>query len=163
MTAVNAGISAWKDEYNSAGEQFAWDDYEARIKRYENHEHYYANTAYTRLQRYAEAYKARHSLYKNIRSIYNPVKRLVDFYVANVYGGSIDMEGFDSGAIPIVANDDALIEAIRQTIIWSNWQSKKSLFVRTGAKLGDVFVKCVDDADRRKVRAEIVHPSRIRS
>lgn len=162
MSAISAGISAWNDENDDSGDQFPWDSYPARLSRYENNQHYYSNTAYSSLQKYAEVYKKNHKLYKFIRGIYNPAYRLVNFYVSNVYGGPINLESFDSGAIPIKTDNPELIDAIRQIVIWSNWQTKKSLYVRQGSKLGDVFIKCVDNETRKQVHAEIIHPNRIK-
>src|SRR5688572_11559151 len=47
---------------------------------------YYSNETFSNLATWS-AYRERFTLYRNIRSIYNPTKRLVNFYVAQVYPG----------------------------------------------------------------------------
>lgn len=110
------------------------------------------------------AYKAAYTLYHNIRMIYNPTRRLVDFYAGAIYPGVLttDAEDLPDGvpcAIPFDEDmDEQLKEAIGQYWIWSNWQAKKSVEVRYGAALGSVLVEVVDDVDRGKVTTDIVWP-----
>lgn len=166
MYAAQAGITAFREESLVPIEALGWDAYQARTYRYLVGERYYSNIAYKNLVAYA-AYAARrkidNKLYKRIRGIYNPVNRLCESYVAKVYGGSIDLEAFEGGAIPITGADDTLLAAIARTMIWSNWRSNKSLYVRQGAKLGDVFIKIVDEVDAQQVRMELLHPSKVKS
>ncbi len=140
----------------------SWDEYYARLMRYELYESYYTNTAYTNIQKLSTYYKRNRRLYRNTRAIYNPVFRLVQLYVAKLYGGDIDWDGLETGAIPIVGGDDALRTAIRQLWLSSNWQRKKSLYGRLGAKLGDVCLKVVDEPAQGRVRLEVVHPAKVK-
>lgn len=166
MTAINAGITAFREESLVPIEALGWDAYQARIYRYTTGERYYSNIAYKNLVAYA-AYAARrktdNKLYKRIRGVYNPVNRLIEAYVAKTYGGAIDFEAFEGGAIPITGADDRLLAAIARTMLWSNWRQNKSLYVRQGAKLGDVFIKIVDEVDTQQVRMELLHPSKVKA
>ena len=114
------------------------------------------------------AYRANYNLYRNIRMVYNPVPRLVDFYAGQVYPGLLSEDGsqLPDGvplAIPFSQDTDpALKDAIAQFWQWSNWQSKKSLMVRFGGALGSVMVELIDDVQRGKVTADIVWPGFVR-
>lgn len=113
------------------------------------------------------AYKANYNLYRNIRLIYNSVPQIVDFYAAQVYPGVLSEDGlaFPDGspsAIPFTKDTpEALIRAVAQIWEWSNWQANKSVQVRYGAALGDVFTEVVDDVSRGKVYLEVVWPGEI--
>lgn len=161
MTAVRAGIQAYREQALIPTDETKWDDYESRLFRYWFNDAYYNNIAYRSLSKFSTALKHQQGLYKHIRGIYNPVARLTDLYVAKTYGGSLDFDTLTKGAIPIVTDHDALREAIKQLWIWSNWGTKKSLYVRNGAKLGDVGLWIVDDRRREKVRMEVIHPSKL--
>lgn len=72
----------------------------------------------------------------------NPINRLVEFYVDHVWPGDLDT----AHALHVgdeVKNGDKLYEAIEQIWEWSNWESKKSLAVRSFALKGDLFIKVV--------------------
>lgn len=165
MTAFRAGVSAYREESMLPIEELGWDTYQARVIRYYNADRYYNNIAYKNILELAShAYRRKidSNLYKFIRGIYNPVYRLVEMYVAKVYGGALDFQDLSGGAIPITMADKTLQNAIRQLWLWSNWRSQKSLYVRYGSKFGDVALKIVDELDKEKVRIEVLHPSTIR-
>ena len=48
---------------------------------------YYTNSAFDDLESW-ETYRARNQLYRHIRPIYNPTRRLVDWYTGIVYQGN---------------------------------------------------------------------------
>jgi hypothetical protein len=110
------------------------------------------------------AYKSNYSLYRNIRPVYNPTRRLVDFYAGQVYPGvlSTDATKLPEGipiAIPFAADTPPeLLAAIGQFWTWSNWQARKSVEIRYGGALGSVLVEVVDDIERGKVTANIPWP-----
>lgn len=110
------------------------------------------------------AYKSAYTLYRNIRLIYNPTRRLCDFYAGQVYPGvlSTDAKELPDGvSLAIPFGDDTpstLLDAIAQFWQWSNWQARKSVLVRYGAALGSVLVEVTDDLARGKVTGSIVWP-----
>jgi hypothetical protein len=110
------------------------------------------------------AYKQHYTLYRDIRLIYNPVRRLVNFYAGQVYPGvlSIDGKKLPDGvplAIPFSEDTpDTLKAAIAQFWQWSNWQSRKTVMIRYGAALGSALVELVDDLERGVVSSEIIWP-----
>lgn len=169
MTAVQAGYSAFLSYNKEAlapltAEQ--WDDYTARLFRYDLLSHYYHNTIYTTLEKYRATHlsQTNHGLYKRIRPIRNPYKRGVNSYPANVYGGQIDMVSLKTGAIPIVCqnNEERITRALLRLFEWSNLQAEKSGYVRRGAMLGDSPIGIVDERDKRKVRLEFIHPGKFK-
>lgn len=162
MAGLKAGLEAYNAKALVPMEEYGWDDYYYRIWRYSHYESYYLNTVYSSLLTYAGVHKETEGLYHSIRGIYNPVSRQNDLLSSYVYGGGIDMERLQTGAIPIVTDNEALRDAIRQLFIWSRWGENKTLFVRWGARLGDVAIKLVDDRERRRVRMEVLHPGKIR-
>jgi hypothetical protein len=110
------------------------------------------------------AYKMNYNLYRNIRLIYNPTRRLVDFYAGQVYPGvlSEDGEQLPDGqqlAVPFAKDTPpALKNAVAQFWQWSNWQARKSVQVRYGAALGNVLIEVVDDVEHGNVSAEVIWP-----
>lgn len=161
MAAV-AAYRAYSEAALIPDRDYEWDEYTARLFRYAFYSAYYNNTAYRSITRFANTHKQRHGLYKHVRGVYNPVARLCDLYTAKVYGGSLDMDTLEKGAIPIAQADDTLREAIRQVWQWSNWGTQKSTYVRTGANLGDVGLWIVDDTANARVRMEVIHPAKIK-
>jgi len=124
---------------------------------------YYKNSAFDDITAWSQ-YRQTYTLYRNIRSIYNPTKRLVNFYVSQVYPGvlSEDAERLPDGvqlAIPLSDDTpDSLKTAIAQFWQWTNWQSGNRLMVRYGAATGSSLVEVVDAVDRGKVSAAIRWP-----
>jgi hypothetical protein len=167
MTAIGAGFSAGRAAYLGYDQEalaplsaYQWDAYASRLFRYTHYRHYYNNTVYSELERYAVAHKEKSNqgLYRHVRPVYNPAARGVDLYPSKVYGGQLDIEELSSGAIPLRLKSDAQKRAIRQLWQWSNWGIQKSLYVTTGAMLGDVFIKLVDEPDKGRVRLEVQIP-----
>lgn len=162
MNAIRAGVNTYRREYLVPLEQYDWDDYYARLFRYYHYETYFLNTVYTSLINYATTHKNKEGLYRSTRGIYNPVSRQNDLLASYVYGGAIDMERLESGAIPVTTDNEALVPALTNVMKWSKWGENKTLYVRWGARLGDVGLWVVDDRERQKVRLEVVHPAKIR-
>jgi hypothetical protein len=161
VNASTAALAAFRQQDLIPIEALGWDEYRARIGRYDFARMCYSNRQYENIANFAPTYKKDHELYKKIRGIYNPTARLIDLYVSKVYGGQLNMENASTGAIPIVQASDEFIEALIQLWRWSNWGTAKSLYVRNGALLGDTVIKIVDDRERGKVRMEVVDPAKV--
>lgn len=113
-----------------------------------------------------EQYRRRYRMYRFVRPLYNPARRLVDFYAGTIYQGewatTPDRMTEKKTAIPFEEETDpALLAAIAQMFQWSAWQSRKSLMLRYGAALGDVLVEVVDDPTRRKVYLQTWYPGHV--
>lgn len=161
-SAIRAGITSWREEhlaYVGYANNIDWSSWEARNFRYVDALHYYTNTVYTDLQTYATSKLQSMKLYGKTRPFFNPVARLVESYVAKVYGGVLDTQSLRTGSIPINTLDDDLRSNISTIWYWSRWSKQKSLLVRLGAMLGDVAINVVDDIDNQQVRMEVLHPA----
>lgn len=156
MATVTAAVVAARETWlqPTPEQEASFSDVDNRVLRYRRYWDYYTNNLYNQLS----SHKGAKGLYRHIRPVYNPVTRLVDFYVAKVYGGELDGDAEASGAIPIVTENEELRPAIAKLWQWSNWQAKKQLFVRWGACFGDVVLKVVDDLPRQKVYLQVLHP-----
>jgi hypothetical protein len=160
MAGLNGAVADWKQAQTPI-EQSAWDNHNARMIRYWFDQLYYTNMVYDSLNGYAARFKHEQGLYKKIRGIKNPVARQVHIYRDKIYPGAIDLETMTKGAIPLVA-DDSIIEAMRQLMIWSNWNAEKALYVSNGSKFGDSFIKAIDDRANKKVRLEVLQPQYVK-
>jgi hypothetical protein len=113
-----------------------------------------------------EAYRRKYRMYRFVRPLYNPARRLVDFYAGAIYQGEWatrpEQMTQKGSAIPFNEDaDPALLAAIAQVFQWSAWQSRRSLMIRYGAALGDVLVEVVDDIDRRKIYFQTWYPGHV--
>jgi hypothetical protein len=110
------------------------------------------------------AYKSRYGLYRDMRDVYNPTRRLVEFYAESIYPGVLSEDGNDlpdgtSLAIPFAEDvDPKLKDAIAQFWQWTNFQAQKSIIPRYGAALGSVLVEIDDDYLGGKVTSKIWYP-----
>ncbi len=155
--------TAAKEAFLRSGQEVeaGFSDFDNRIERYKLFWAYYSNDMYDDWT----AYKATRGLYRHIRQVYN-MTRLADFYVAKIWGGLLDFDGL-GGAIPIEADNPAIMPAL--ALLWqrSNWGAKKNLAVLWGAVTGDMVIKVVDEAaegDKRgQVYLQVMHPRQIKS
>jgi hypothetical protein len=162
MTAIQIGVHAYNERALIPTDNYDWDDYQSRLFRYALAESYYNSITYRNISTFSTRLKIDNGLYKHVRNVYNPVYRLVEAYTSKVYGGALDFEDLSRGAIPVTMASDELKEAMRQLWLWSNWRLQKSLYVRHGAQLGDVFLKVVDEPEKEKVRLEVLHPGKVK-
>lgn len=126
---------------------------------------YYTNSAFDDLALW-QSYRARNRLYRQTRPIYNPARRLVDFYAGTVYQGRWTSRPQEmtqpNAAIPWATETPLdLLDAIGQLYTWSNWASQKALMLRYGAALGDVLVIVADDPQRGKVYLDTIWPGNV--
>lgn len=125
---------------------------------------YYTNEIFDDISTWA-GYKRRYNLYRNIRPIYNPTRRLVDFYAGSIYPGALSEDGSklpDGVSLAIPFSEDTakkLKSAVAQFWQWSNFQALKSVIPREGGIYGAVLVEVLDDVERGKVGALVWSPS----
>jgi hypothetical protein len=131
---------------------------------------FYLNTSYLRAPgrdpfNVIARYLSTQRIYTRTRGIYNPVTRLVDFYVANIHGGRLDMAAGDNSlvpsALPIITQNPDIRPALSQLWKWSNWDINKADYVRYGATLGNSAIRVVDDLRSEQVRLEVVYPGEV--
>jgi hypothetical protein len=164
--ATTAAYSTFRRVWSDPQSIVARNQFAAQVATYDYRWHLYQNSVFDDKATWAQ-YRHKYGLYRYIRPIYNPVRRLVDFYTGIVYPGRLATDGkrLPDGtplAIPLAADiNPQLREAIGQLWQWSNWQTGKNLYVRYGAALGDVAVEVVDEVDRGKVTFDILWPGLI--
>lgn len=183
MTALTTGIQAARQVYEQPTAQPLQNSLRAQSSQFDLYQSYYDNTTFNYSARVLNSVLARRQsvsipssttylnevslkqgLYRHIRLIYNPTRRLVDFYPRVVYPGVLSEDGLElpdgiQSAVPFPKDMDPKLKgAIAQFWQWSNFQSLKSKQVREAAKLGVVMVELVDDAARGKVRARLIKP-----
>lgn len=129
---------------------------------------YYNNAAFERVSTDLwQAYREQYRLYPYIRSIYNPTRRLVGFYVGSIYPGLVTVDPMmETNGVPIAIPlgeqmPDELRNAIGQVFQWSNWQSAKDRLVKFGAATGDVGIEIVDDMERERVYPIVRWPGHV--
>lgn len=155
VTATRKGFDAFLRYYSDPAGSLAGELFEQRDRLFQMRWQYYTNEALEDATLWA-LYKSQYKLYRNTSSLFNPTRRLVDFYAGMIYPGFVNVDGEPApgmrNAVPLADDTDpALRSAIAQFLRWTNWQSKKSLYVRYGAALGCVLVEVVDDVERGKI------------
>lgn len=164
-----AGLQTFQEVAFGSGKSTAaqFESYAARCLRYSVNWAYYENTQYIQvINSWAEGMKTKvPTLYKHIRSIYNPVQRVGDFWQAAIWRGSLSPTAADEGAIPIKIGDSANEKTLRPLIAqvnkWSNWDANKDVHTLYGSVLGDALIYIREDRERQQVRTENVHPSEL--
>ena len=78
--------------------------------------------------------------------------RTVEFYVAKLCPGNLP------DALPILTENDAIIDPIQLVWKWSNWNANKQVAVRKLALYGDLFIKVANNVDRTHVYMQVLEP-----
>lgn len=162
-----AAVKAFQEQYviTSVLDSSTFEGAGARLLRYELLWAAYENTAYRDIHKWAQAYRNKYGLYKYIRNIYNPAYRLGEFWKGAIWGGLLDQEATDKGAIPIVVGKGVNETQMRTSIanLWkqSNWNVNKDICTLRGSVLGDTAIRIIDDVERQEARLELVHPATI--
>lgn len=89
---------------------------------------------------------------ESLRPLRNPAARVVEFYAAKLWPGALP------GALDVVAENDRIIDPIRQVWEWSNFGARKQVWARWQALYGDVFVKVASDAEAGRVWYQLIDP-----
>ena len=95
---------------------------------------------------------------KDIKPLRNPANRTIEFYAAKLWPGS-DIEI----ALPIIAEDESIVDPIYRIYGWSNFAVKKQAIARQFATLGDMIIKINvnknDEGEATAVWQEFVDPT----
>lgn len=157
---LRLAVVAFKEAYLTAPitDTVDWSGQDARRLRYAMLWAQYEQTSYRDVHTWATAYRKKYAVYKYIRPIYNPAYRLGEFWKAHLFGGLLDTEAGDEGAIPIITENEALREAIADLWKYSRWPVQKDILTVRGAILGDAAIQVVDDVQRKRVYLSLLHP-----
>jgi len=158
------GVKAFREAFvtSEALDPENFVDFDARRLRYEIFWSFYQNDAYRLIHNWAVSYKTGYALYKYLRNLYNPSYRIGEFYKAHLWGGQIDYEADEEGALPIVTDNDRIRAPIADVWRWSNWQTRKDVVALQGAIFGDAIARVVDNPMKERVYFEILHPGVIK-
>lgn len=127
---------------------------------------YYDNSAFENLSVWG-AYKGQYRLYRQMRLLYNPTRRLCDFYATHMYPGMLTADPTDVPpdtqlAYPLPEDTAPEVRVgLAQLWAWSRWNANKSVLCRYGAVAGNVLVEAVDDIDAGRIYMNIVWPGLI--
>jgi len=161
--ALNTAIGTFRREYDTPAHVEGGVDLLSRSTYFRMLWQYYDASAFENMGLW-QAYRARHRLYRQTRTVYNPTRRLVDFYAGQVYPGVLSEDGKDLPdgvpmAIPLADDTTPEIRAgLGQLWRWSNWQARKGVFVRFGAATGNVLAEVNDDPDEGRVTINVLWP-----
>lgn len=162
MNAIRAGISAWNAREHVPRSEWGYNEYHARLNRYWVNQAYYDNTVYDAIEAFSPTLKASERLYRHVRGVYNPVFRENKLITSFAYRGTLDTDNLGDGALPLLYDNAALDEPLRQVMRWSNLGQQLAMYPHYAALLGDVAWWVVDDRVRQRVRLELLHPGKIR-
>jgi hypothetical protein len=168
MTAAYQAYRAYIDPSRDVAGAFT-----ARATQYDTLWAYYTNSVFERVgsaDNWA-LYRNDHRLYPYTRSLYNPVRRLVNFYTGTIYPGVLATDGkrLPEGvplAIPITIDEGnpqaaRLLPAIGEVWRASNWQSGMRVQGRYAAALGSCLTEIVEEPEREKVCLANQWPGRV--
>ena len=164
--AFGAGLGYARKVYNNPSAFTEQMRYENWATRYDLYWSYFIGSALENMGTWA-GYRSENGLYYGTRNIYNPARRLVDFYAGTVYPGTLtaDAERFEDGtviAMPFAKDTSKEItRAIASLWKWSNWHIGKNIMVTFAATTGECLVEIIDDLDSRKMEFRNWYPSTI--
>ena len=93
---------------------------------------------------------------QRLKALRNPAGRVVEFYAATVWPGQLHK------AIPIMAENQAILQRIDRIWTWSNWSQVRQLQVRLAAITGDAFLKVAQPADgSARVFLQVIDPGHV--
>jgi len=169
MTRITAAGTAFNNPALVARPFFQIDadfnDYGRRVARYRVLFAMYQNTNYASVHDASIQLKTQNALYKYIRDIYNPSKRIIDFWKSHLWGGPLDPAAGDGGvlpsALPIITDNEDHRTAISELWKWSRWSRQKEILTWMGVLYGDVAIKVITDRIRERVFLKVVDPAQI--
>lgn len=87
-----------------------------------------------------------------LKPLRNPAQRVVEFYPMHLWPGTLP------DALPIVSDNQRIVEPIQRVWKWSNWGTNKQLAARQLARLGDLFIKVTQTEDLTQVYFQLIEP-----
>lgn len=163
MAGVTAGLAAFKEAYTSSvpGHEETFGTIAARRARYAIFWGMFENSAYRDIHRWATALRHQFALYKYVRSLYCPAWRIGSFYASHLWGGRLDPDAGNEGAIPIETENDKLRPAIAALWAATNFGARKDIIALRGTILGDTILRVIDDTEKERVYLYRVDPSTV--
>lgn len=116
---------------------------------------------------FGSAYSALGYLYRTTKPLYNPTRRVVDWYKYKIYDGPWTSDGLPlpdgtPSAIPFASDTEETVRlAAMAAMEWGNWDERRSWFVHLGAMCGDVLVKGQLDVEAGKAYPQVIDPEHV--
>lgn len=164
--AFTAGFGYARRVYNNPSVFTQQTRYENWQSRYDLNWSYFIGSALDDMAMWA-GYRSINGLYYGTRNLYNPCRRLVDFYAGTIYPGTLtaDAERFEDGtviAMPFAQQTPKkLTRAISSLWKWSNFHIGKDIMVTFTATTGECLVEIIDDLDSNKIEFRNWYPSTV--
>jgi hypothetical protein len=114
--------------------------------------YYYSNGMYDMLR---DALRRQGEWAEALKPLRNPSYRVVEFHAQHMWPGTLP------DALPILADNQRIIEPIQQVWTWSNWTSTKQVAARHLALYGDKFVKVAQTVARDRVFFQLIEPEHV--
>lgn len=125
--------------------------------------------AFRSTQDWPEKFKSNQGMYRYTRDVLGIGFQLAEFWATHLQGGALDPDagngkGEIASALPILMKKESPAVRFALAELWkrSNWPTKKDVFTRLGATLGDVFIEAVNDTEKGRIRLNVVNPGRVR-
>jgi hypothetical protein len=143
-----------------------WSAWHARRLRYAILGSLAEGNAYDPARRWSGALVGRYDLPESIRSICAPAHRIGEFWAEHLYPGRPDPDAGDGRGVPSGVPIAGATDRVRRSlaVLWRDSRLGDALeqYSRSGAVLGDAFLKVADDPWRMRVAIQAVHPGTVR-
>jgi hypothetical protein len=93
--------------------------------------------------------------HEEMKPLRNPANRSVEFFVSNTLPGSVP------SALPIVTDNNRIVEPIQQVWKWEGFNQNKPKAIRWLSNLGDLFIQCVTSPNMDKVYRNFIKPTNV--
>jgi hypothetical protein len=159
---------AFREAYVSTGliNRKDFTSWASRLLRYSLLWAFFEGTAYSPVHRWSVDFRKAYGLYAWTRNVFNVAFRLGEFWAAHLMGGALDPNAGDGkevpSALPIRTTNALVRTALAQLWADSLWQTKKDIWTRWGAVLGDTALVVCDDRSREKVYLRPITPASLR-
>lgn len=161
-----AGAYRPRSVYPRLGDPAGYGDFDARLLRYNINWAFYSACQYNQdFNAWSERFRHDEGLYKHTRAVLSVGFRLGEFWGTHLLGGPLDHDAGDGvtrpSALPIVADDPRLREAVAKLWRDSRWSVKKDSLARHGSIKGDVAIEVVPRFAKARPAMRVVPPETI--
>lgn len=95
--------------------------------------------------------------HEEMKPLRNPANRSVEFFVSNILPGNVP------SALPIVTDNERLVEPLQQMWKWEGFNQNKPKAIRWFSIFGDLFIQCVTSPNLDKVYRNFIKPTNVTS
>jgi hypothetical protein len=114
--------------------------------------YYFNNSLYDVIQ---DVLRRQGVWHEGMKPLRNPAYRVVEFHAGHLWPGTLP------SALPIMADNPAIVAPIQQVWAWSHWAARKQVAARHQALYGDMFIKVAQTSDQRRVYMQTIEPEHV--